>query len=488
MNKILKKTARYISLLLCLCMLIPATLAGCAVSGDDTDTADGTQASGQENAESETLDVYKELEKTNYDNREFVILSREDLKTDFYIEDGITGDILDDAVYARNVQVETDYGIKFNVIADKDYNAVNDEITKQALNSLDEYDIVIGHKYTFTSAAVNNYLINLNGVISMDLNNPWWDKACYDNLTINGKTFLMTGDILPQSMKISSCFTFNKKLMKDLKLEEPYDLVDNGGWTLDVFNALTADVTYDVNGDSVIDYQNDRFGFTTWMMDVSFSMFYGAGGMFVTVNDGEPEVTFDSETVINIYEKIYKGIIEQQAYFVTDGTLYMTTYEPFTSGRALFCDITLGKLNFLSEMTDDYGIVPVPKYDDKQKEYLSFVNGASGFIGMVSTEADTELVGTIVEAMGAYNYVNVSPNMFEICTKLKSARDPQSSHMVDYIIRNRIYDFGYFFDLGVADVIRQQLIKKSATISSELSKFVKSSPRDLKQRLKKISK
>ena len=48
-------------------------------------------------------------------------------------------------------------------------------------------------------------------------------------------------------------------------------------------------------------------------------MFYGAGGMFGSVaEDGTPEMSFEDEDVINRYEKIYRALIEQNAYFVTD--------------------------------------------------------------------------------------------------------------------------------------------------------------------------
>ena len=469
---------RLISGLLAFLMAVSATvgMVSCGESEENPGNNDGTR---DETQADETLSVYDQLEKEKF-NRTFTILNRSDMKDDFDIE-ALTSDVLDDSVYERNSVIERDYGVTFEYFYQDGYDAVNTQISTQVNGGLDEYDIAIGHKYTFTNCAQNNYLLDLGSVETMNLKGEWWDAACYNNLSVEGKVFLMTGDILPSSMLISACFVFNKKLAEQLNKQEPYDLVKEGKWTLDVLNEMTADVTIDLDGDSKIDYKTDRFGLTSWMMDVSYSMFYGANGMFVTINEGGlPELTYDAENVTDIYAKMFTSLITQQAYYVTDPTLYNTTYDVFTEGRALFCDITLHKISsFISDMKDDYGILPTPKYDELQKEYLSFVNGSSGFICMLNTEKDADFVGTIVDAMGAYNYVNLSPKMFEIVTKLKSARDPQSSEMVDYIIRNRVYDFGYFFDLGVTNVIRTQLMSKKENLTSALRGQKKSSEKAL---------
>ena len=240
----------------------------------------------------------------------------------------------------------------------------------------------------------------------------------------------------------------------------------------------------------VIDYKKDRYGLSSWMMDVPFTMFYGAGGMFGSVaEDGTPEMSFEDEDVINRYEKIYRALIEQNAYFVTDLNQYETSYEMFAAGHALFYDTSLNKVrSFLADMSDDYGIVPVPKYDTNQKEYLSFVNGSTGFVMMVSTEKDPEYVGAILEAMARYNYENVSTKMFEIVTKLQSVRDQDSSEMVEYIIRNRVFDSAYFFDLAVSNVVLEQLKTGKPEISAQLTSAKKTSKTELRGILRKMSK
>ena len=465
--------SRLMALLLAGLMLFSslAVLAGCADSeGDATATETGSGVQSGSSAEEETKAApYTNLEKKKY-NREFVILGRGDMKTDFEaISTESKGSLLNELLVERNTVVAEDFGIQFVYFYENSYEEVNARVSQQALNSLDDYDVAVGHKYTVTTCL---------------------DQGCRSSLTVNGKLFLMTGDVLPSSMLISACFAFNKRLMKELNKTEPYSLVREGKWTLDEFNAMTKDVTVDVDGDGVIDYKKDRYGLSSWMMDVPFTMFYGAGGMFGSVTeDGTPEMSFEDEDVINRYEKIYRALIEQNAYFVTDLSQYETSFEMFAAGHALFYDTSLNKVrNFLADMSDDYGIVPVPKYDTNQKEYLSFVNGSTGFVMMVSTEKDPEYVGAILEAMARYNYENVSTKMFEIVTKLQSVRDQDSSEMVEYIIRNRVFDSAYFFDLAVSNVVLEQLKTGKPEISAQLTSAKKTSKTELRGILRKMSK
>lgn len=472
-------------------VLAVSAVASMASCGKGEQNPKDTSAVGSVTEEEGTQSAYSTLEKQQY-NQTFTILCRSELKDDFDIQNygGSENDLLDDMIYERNKVVESDYGITIACEIPGDYTAVNEKIRSQATSGLDDYDMVIGHKYTFTGCAQSNYLLDLASVDVLNLSDSWWDAGCRENLTVDGKTFLMTGDVLPSSMKISACLVFNKKMMKDLGKEEPYDLVKEGGWTLDALLSMTADVTKDKDGDGKINYKNDTFGMTAWKMDAPYSMFYGAGGMFVTIDEtGMPVLDFDSEKVINIYDKLYTTLISQEAYMVTEIGDYETNYDVFAEGRALFCDTTLSKItSFLSSMSEDYGILPEAKYDQYQQEYLSFVNGASGFVGMVSSEQSVDFAATIMNAMGAYNYDKVTPNMFEIITKLKGSRDPQSVEMVDIILRSRVYDFAYFFDLSVANVVQEQLSGKKPDISSTLTSAIKNSNSSLNKIIKTFNK
>lgn len=487
---------RMMALVLATMMLLSVVVFTSACQ--DPETEDETREETTESANTDSGDsdeysqrtAYDDMTKTQY-NKEFTILARDDLSSDFKMdEDDGAASLLDELLIERNNVIEEDFAVTLNIIKGGDYNEVNETVHTQYMSGLDEYDVAIGQKYSFTTCVVNNYLMDLNTVSTMNLTEEWWDQGCNKNLTIQGKNYVASGDIQPSAMLISSCFAFNKRIMKELGKDEPYDLVREYKWTLDVFNDYTAEVTVDMNGDGEMDYDADRYGLSSWMMDIPFSMFYGAGGMLASLDEnGKPVLEDKQADIVERYEKIYRGIIGQNAYFVTDVNLYETSYECFEGGHALFYDTTLNKIkNFLSEMNDDYGIVPVPMYDEMQKEYQSFVNGATGFIMINATEADPTYVGTILEAMARYNYQHVSPKLFEVISKLQSVRDEDSSEMVEYIIRNRVYDLAYFFDLDISNVVLNQLKEGKEEITSAIKSAKKNSEKALNKILRNMNK
>ena len=88
--------------------------------------------------------------------------------------------------------------------------------------------------------------------------------------------------------------------------------------------------------------------------------------------------------------------------------------------------------------------------------------------------------------MGAYNYDKVTPLLFEVVTKLHAAQDPQSSAMVDYIVRNRIYDFAYCADFELGELVRTSLKDGSESIASSLKSNQTKSRNMLKQIIRKF--
>ncbi len=96
-------------------------------------------------------------------------------------------------------------------------------------------------------------------------------------------------------------------------------------------------------------------------------------------------------------------------------------------------------------MQDDYGVLPLPKFDKEQEDYHStFGNGAS-LIVVLSTCTKTDLVGATIELMGAEAYKQVTPAYFEICLEGKYSDAPEDAAMYDRIINSFVYSFGFCY-------------------------------------------
>ena len=57
---------------------------------------------------------------------------------------------------------------------------------------------------------------------------------------------------------------------------------------------------------------------------------------------------------------------------------------------------------------------------------------------------DTELVGTMMEAIAALNYDTISPKMYDVVAGTRNVRDEESARVVNMIIRNRVFDIGMY--------------------------------------------
>lgn len=100
-------------------------------------------------------------------------------------------------------------------------------------------------------------------------------------------------------------------------------------------------------------------------------------------------------------------------------------------------------------MESEFGILPLPKYSDDQKNYCSPVQCYGGSVISVPLNAeDTSRTGIILEALSAESRYTVIPAFYDIVLKNKNTRDEQSKEMLDIILDTRIYDVGVFYDFA----------------------------------------
>ena len=467
-----------------LLILATSLLVSC---GSSAGTQGSESTSDADTTAAETTEAVKpELEKLpeeDYGEYTFNILlnNQDDRFVDVMTDEEQTGDLMNDIVYKRNLAVEQKYNITLACQQDEFQNVVS-TLKSQVLAGDNAYDLYFSNCYSAPLAA-EGYLYELNVLPNLDLSNPWWDKAALEGLSVMDRIYLATGDISPTSLLTSSCMTFNKRLLDDIGMEYPYDLVREGTWTLDKLASLTTDLTRDLNGDSEYTLENDLFGYTSWMCDSPYSFFYGAGGTLSVKNDEDiPELSYDVAKITSIYEYVYKIILTNKSYFVTDAAKYETFYQCFADGKAYFSEFTLQKIEmFLRGMEDDFGIIPIPKYNEEQKEYLSCVNGAGGFVVVPKNAEDPARTGMIMEALGAGAYDGITPVLYDVITKTKVVRDEESAEMVDLIITHRVFDPYYINLVPGYNFMQEALSQKSDNIVSKLDSYRSSGETSLKK-------
>ena len=394
-----------------------------------------------------------------------------------------SSDPLEDAIYRRNDKLESTFGIEIVTLVDTDYTSLGGKVTKDVSSGNGEYDVVYQHMVnSATNLATNGLLIDLGDLEYVDFEQLWWDRDAREGFTIGQHQFLAVGDLLPHTLLYSACLAFNKNHFDDKNMEYPYDLAREGAWTLDELNALTKDKTQDVNGDGTVDFENDYFGMTSWHLAGPFNFFFGSGATFFTKDeDNYPVYSVDQDKIQNIYDKVYTTFMTNDSLYITDVNVHTEAYKVFTRGNALFCSCSLTQIANaeygFKDMEEEYGLLPQPKYDTNQKDYMSFVNGAASVVVVPKSVGSDKLgfVGFALEALSSASYYMVTDTLYDKVAKSKNVRDQESADMVDIIIRNRVFDFGYahFFSKAYPCAVLFQtcLDDKNTSVASAIKRI-----------------
>lgn len=473
-----KLIALFFAVIMCL-GLLPA----CAETSEDS--TDPGETEDIAHPEEDTKGPVADLPDVKYEDYVFTvwIQSGSENEYDFVVYEDQVGDPLNDAVMAKNAAVEERFGITIDAVP-VDYSVMTGQIRNNVRSGVPDFDIALCQMVEATTLAMENIFLSFDMLEWVDLSKPWWDKQVSDAFSINGELLLANGDISPSSFQVTSCLLFNKDLMDARDMEYPYELVKQDKWTLDKLYEYVKGYTADENSDGRYDYE-DTYGLAAWWLDVPYSFFYSAGGMLVQKDSEDiPYLDLDKEKFVSIYEKMYKIIIEENS--LVERNSLADAHAHFAEGKVLFIDSKFIHLSTLREMDNDYGILPVPKFDENQEEYTSFVNGCSNMLCIPFTCPNPERTSVIVEALAEESYNTVTPVLVEIFLQRKVTRDPDSAEMIEIILRNRAFDFGYAAMQGsVGTMVRDLLMNKNQEVVSTIDKTVSRAEKSLDKMIKK---
>ena len=383
--------------------------------------------------------MYDHIPQADLDGYNFRILSRKGMVKDQYVEEE-TGDIINDAVYRRNETVKA--LLNCNITSIESSSDKADDALNTILAGDDQYDIILPHSRSAFSYAVQNALINYNDVKTIDLSNDWWSKDIVDSCNINGHLYVLDGDISTHRLFYAFTMYFNKRIFDELGLEYPYQLALEGKWTFDEFSKLVKQGGKDLNGDGLIRDEDDQYGYYTRDAFGAIQVLY-SGGQRIYDKDqrGLPKISINSPKTVKLFSDFFKLCDSEDVYLRLD-QVRMPKEEIFTAGRAMFADHDLGQAKAMRSMSDDFGILPWPKFT-LEDDYYTAINGHQSLIVMPLTVPDPDTSGMIIEALAAVGQMEVIPAFYDVSLKTKFSRDVESEAMIDIIKDSVIYDLGY---------------------------------------------
>ena len=452
-----------------LTFLCVAQFFSCAQTGESGNT--GKPDGGGTTTDTESVGTeYPELEAEDFGGAEitFLVMKPNEVN-DRLREINVTeenGDILNDSVFRRNVIIEDKYNIKLGVVEAN----VADSISKAVNSGDDSFDAALGGIGDSYASAGKRYLLDLNDVPYIDLSNPWWNQDSVSGGSFAGKNYFAVSDINLLSLDNMAVMMFNKKIVSDLSLESPYDLVKSGEWTIDKFASMSRGISADLDGDGELG-ENDRYGFACNLYG-SDCFLFGSGYSISKKNkDDIPEINTISESFIDSFTKVIQIMNDETVTLFADKKQYKSQrqtlpWNSFKEGRILFYVETSVFISLLRDMEIDFGLIPLPKADDQQEKYATFIHGYhSSAVQIPVTNTNLAMTGKILEDMAYQSHLYVRPAYYESTLRGKCVRDEESLDMLDYIFGHQVFDPAFYMTSFSTD-LRSLCEKNSTDIAS----------------------
>lgn len=456
-DEIMKKT--FAIILLFVMMLSIFAACGDTADGKSDDTAKSNDAENENDVtnETEVTGDKPDFEKSDYEGRDFKILYPEwSLYNDYYFAEEANGEAMNDALYERSVKIEEDLNINIIPYTIGYIETILPELRKTVFAGLDEYDLALTHCATELTAYISDMLVvNWNKIPNIDMDKSYWNSSLKNTVESDGMLAFAANDfILPD---VNTIF-FNKTLLDDLSLDDPYSLVNSGKWTWDKVIEMSANASADINGDGLFD-DKDQYGFVGEIGWQFASITTGCDQYLVEIQDGMPVLAANTDRMIGIIEKLYSFLKNGNNAYTWE---YSNAFDPnqggtppvdFNEGRALLYLVPLSLASRFRTMDVEFGIVPMPKFNDVQNDYLS-LNWA-GYMCVPLTASDLDFTGKVVELLGYYNSTIVKPAFYDILLGQKITRDEASMEMLDIVFNGAVYDLGVV--LGIYGITSQVL-------------------------------
>lgn len=475
-------------LLLCLLCGLLTSAVGCGQSQvEEENQSSENQIETESQVETDPLQAeYDALTVEDYGGYTFRIMNSPSnfAYSDVVVEE-LTGEALNDAVYNRNLAVCDALNIQLTLTEAQWSSGVQTARAFILANS-DEQDIVCNEAASISPIVVEGLLQDANTIDSLHLDSTWWDHNAIESANLGEHIYLMWGDM---HLMLYECYyptVFNKTMIENVGLDDLYPVVREGKWTFDLMNTYMETAWQDMNGDGKYMIGDDQFGLA--IQDHGTTSFFVAGGvsLFTKDDDNMPVFTGLTESYEAVFSKLSSTIFSNKDNLLRASTplSISTNEEPvhagFGIGASMFYVEPLGSIKKFRDVDFEVGLIPMPKFDETQAEYISYIYHGADAVTVPVTNAQAEQTGVILEMFGAKSRQLIRSVYFDTTLDFKYIQDQESSEMMDIMFSNGVFDLGSIYQWGSATTtVYQQLLNQNTDIASKLQAIASKTESDV---------
>ena len=480
-----------LSLILASVILACAALTSCSEKAADETTADTTPttANAETAADTETETETEESDRfadVNYGGKTFTVYTSVDTNDatngDAFIRGTgeYTGEAINDAVYDRNNKVMDLLGINLEFVeANYDMNAATNQIKIQIQAGDTVWQVAANDIRSLASLSSGGFIANIynNDILDME-KNYWYADSMRDLMFLDGGMYLLVGDYFTDAL--SSCHTLyaNEEIINNVYGDENYvnKMVFDGTWTIDKMTQMVGENYTDTDGDGKKS-GGDTYGYAcVGMWGSAIPMLISQDIHFVDKTADSVEYAFNNEHSIAVLDKL-------QALYYSDGTNTtacgdITTLRTFfINKQCLFMGYNrLGDLTRFREVEFPIGVLPYPKYEESQENYVSLISEYAAFCGIPVTNGDTERTGVILENLCAESYNGVREAYNKATLNFKYIRDEDSAEMLNLVFDTGVFNLADALGITtIGDLLKSNASNGNPDIASSYAKVLKPS-------------
>ena len=380
-----------------------------------------------------------------FGGEECILLTRDkNYLPEFWGAEGAEASILEAAVYKRNVEIQARLDVTLTQLT-RDIQEVSTFIRNDGLSGDTSYHIVGSYAYVEPMLAIEGMFYNLNEIPYINLEYPWYSEKFVNAATVSDKLFMVACDWGYSEHEYTGVTVVNYDMLRELGItDDLVSVVLDGKWTLEYFKTLVANSWQDDDGDGIQDV-DDTYGLmvSRGAPPVDQLMF-GVGYRFSDFDaDGNIVTVMNSATNVDRFEAVH------DLYHDTDGVMYSETYfldqpiiDSFLAEKTIFSFQPMYQVRqSISAVAFDYGCLPMPKYDETQTEYLSFILDGFSLMSVSYKVTDIEMVGAVMETMSRKTYTDIRPILFETLYETRYSDNDQEAEVYDIVLNSGAFDF-----------------------------------------------
>ena len=363
-------------------------------------------------------------------------------------------------VYKRDLQTQKRLNVKLAVVteAGNNGNYKKSYIPKaETMVTGNEVDAFACYSMAATPLMLRGYLVNLLDQPYLNFDDPWWSADIVERASIYDRLYFATGSISPSYLAQGFSMYFNKSMadtyltdaLESFDAETLYDMVDNNTWTID--NFITLAKTVEISGAEKT--ADETYGYV--LRTVSYDPWLFSAGIVTLDNavDGSLQISegWNSSKVISLAEKLLSLLNSKSGGAAVDRSSTSYTFESaWKNGRSLFMtsslyDLTTWVKNENPVTEDGVGILPMPKWDSTQTDYLSTAGFYFTLWGICRSSDRQDATAATLEVLSSEGYRTTEPALYDEVLKIKSTDGAGSSNdrrMIDFVRDSIVIDAG----------------------------------------------